>query len=197
MLCFAYHYSRLSPFYCYRFFNQFNDNRQTCLRDGKTLKVVLCTAEFCPLCDKQVIASSLGQLVINFTCIYFQSFPNCLRRGNFVKTFKIPLKLILNCPQAHAITYTATDKDLKGFKHKLCSAECQYTLTFCKPTHISSRLMIKNLSVMMPLGLKIKLALKRLFRLITLSILVIQQDASTSVGCYLPASSKRCISILV
>jgi len=47
----------------------FFDNRQTCLRDGKTLKVVLCT-EFCPFCDKQVIASALGQLSINFTCIF-------------------------------------------------------------------------------------------------------------------------------
>ena len=32
----------------------FNAKRQTCLRDGKTLKVVLCT-KFCPVCDKQVI----------------------------------------------------------------------------------------------------------------------------------------------
>ena len=43
-----------------------NDNGQTCLRDGKTLKVVLCT-KFCLLCDKQVISSVLGQLRINFT----------------------------------------------------------------------------------------------------------------------------------
>ena len=47
----------------------FNVKKQTCLRDGKTLKVVLCT-NFCPLCDKQVIASALGQLRINFTCIF-------------------------------------------------------------------------------------------------------------------------------
>ena len=46
-----------------------DDNRQTCLPNGKTLKVVLCT-KFCPLCDKQVIASALGQLRINFTCIF-------------------------------------------------------------------------------------------------------------------------------
>ena len=36
------------------------------LDDGKTLKVVLCT-KFCPLCNKQVIASALGQIRINFT----------------------------------------------------------------------------------------------------------------------------------
>ena len=30
--------------------------------------------KFCPLCDKQVIASALGQLRINFTCI-FKVFP--------------------------------------------------------------------------------------------------------------------------
>ena len=47
----------------------FNDKRQTCLRDGKTLKVVLCT-KFCPACDKQVITSALVQLMINFTCIF-------------------------------------------------------------------------------------------------------------------------------
>ena len=47
----------------------FNNKRQTCLRDGKTLKVVLCT-KFCPACDKQVIASALVQLRINFTCIF-------------------------------------------------------------------------------------------------------------------------------
>ena len=53
-----------------------NNNRQTCSRDGKTLKVFLST-EFCPLCDKQVIASALRQLRINFISLYFQSFPNC------------------------------------------------------------------------------------------------------------------------
>ena len=41
----------------------FNDNRQTCLRDGKTLKVVLCT-KFSPLCDKKVIAIALRQLIV-------------------------------------------------------------------------------------------------------------------------------------
>ena len=49
--------------------NKLSDNRQTCLSDGKTLKVVLWT-KFCPLCDKQVIASALGQLRINFTSIF-------------------------------------------------------------------------------------------------------------------------------
>ena len=77
---------------CYYYSLFFNDKWQTCLRDGKTLKVVLCT-KFCPVCDKQVIASALVQLRINFTCI-------------FVKTLKILLKLILHCPRAHAITYT-------------------------------------------------------------------------------------------
>ena len=47
----------------------FNAKRQTCLRHGKTLKVVLC-AKFCPVCDKQVIASALVQLRMNFTCIF-------------------------------------------------------------------------------------------------------------------------------
>ena len=42
---------------------------QTCLPDGKTLKVVLCT-KFCPACDKQVIASALVQFRINLTCIF-------------------------------------------------------------------------------------------------------------------------------
>ena len=84
-----------------------NDNRQTCLRDGKALKVVLCT-KFCPLCDKHVIASARGQLRINFTCIFkFSKLLSSLRdSGNFVKTLKILVKFILNCPQAHAITYT-------------------------------------------------------------------------------------------
>ena len=62
----------------------FFDDRQICLRDGKTLKVVLCT-EFCPLCDKQVSEAT---------------------RAIFLKTLKIRVKLILNCPRAHAITYT-------------------------------------------------------------------------------------------
>ena len=67
LLCFAHYFSRLSPCYYYTLF--FNDKWQTCLRDSKTLKVVLCT-KFCPTCDKQVIASALVQLRINFTCIF-------------------------------------------------------------------------------------------------------------------------------
>ena len=47
----------------------FNAKRQICLRNGKTLKVVLCTKCF-PVCDKQVIATALVQLRINFTCIF-------------------------------------------------------------------------------------------------------------------------------
>ena len=85
----------------------FDDNQQTCLRDRKTLKVFLYT-EFCPLSDKQVIASALGQLRINFTCIFkvFQIALVALRLGQFCETLKIQAKLILNCPRAHAITYT-------------------------------------------------------------------------------------------
>ena len=40
--------------------------------------------KFCALCDKQELRDS----------------------GNFGKTLKIRVKLILNCPRAHAITYT-------------------------------------------------------------------------------------------
>ena len=60
-----------------------NDNQQTCLRDGKTLKVVLC----------------------NFTFI-FKVFQIDRDSGNFLKTLKILVKLILNCPRPHAITYS-------------------------------------------------------------------------------------------
>ena len=31
--------------------------------------------------------------------------------ANFVKTLKIRVKLILNCPQAHAITYTKSENE--------------------------------------------------------------------------------------
>ena len=125
LLFFAHYFSRLSPCYYYRLF--FNIKRQTwgtyhlygktgnsgwkinrmvfvngkhpCLRNRKTLKVVLCT-KVCPACDKQVIASALVQLTINFTCIFkvFQ-IPNC-------ENFEILVKLILNCSRPHAITYT-------------------------------------------------------------------------------------------
>ena len=67
LLFFAHYFSMLSPCYYYSLF--FNGKRQTCLRDGKTLKVVLCT-KFCPAYDKQVIASALVQLRINFTSIF-------------------------------------------------------------------------------------------------------------------------------
>ena len=46
---------------------------------------------FCPSCDKQVIASAFGKLRINVH-LYFQRFPN------FVKTLKIRVKFILNFP---------------------------------------------------------------------------------------------------
>ena len=76
--------------------------------------------ESCPLYkmlpqfDKQVIASALGQLRIIFTCISkFSKFPSSLRdSGNFVKTLKVLVKLILNCPRPHAITYTAMGSEL-------------------------------------------------------------------------------------
>ena len=67
----------------------FNDKRQTCLRDGKTSKVVLCT-KFCPACDKQVIASALVQLRINFNCIFkvFQIALVASRLGQFCEIFE-------------------------------------------------------------------------------------------------------------
>ena len=107
----------LVGFFCASASLFFDDNWQTCLCDGKTLKVVLCT-KFCPLCDKQVIASALGQLRINFTSMFkvLQIALIALRLGqfcNFVKTLKILVKLILNCPRAHAITYTNHTSDNK------------------------------------------------------------------------------------
>ena len=48
-----------------------------------------------PWCDKQIIASALGELRINFACI-FKVFPKFLG--------KIRVKLTLNCPRAHAVT---------------------------------------------------------------------------------------------
>ena len=79
-----------------------NDNRQTCLRDGKTLKVVLYT-KFCPLCDKQEIASALGQLRINFTCIFkvFQIALVDSRLGQFCENFENTREI-----NANAITFT-------------------------------------------------------------------------------------------
>ena len=87
LLFFAHYFSRLSPCYYYSLF--FNDKRQTCLRDGKTLKVVLCT-KFCPACDKQVIASAPVQLRINFTFIFkvFQIALVASRLGKFCENFE-------------------------------------------------------------------------------------------------------------
>ena len=69
--------------------NKLSDNRQTCLSNSKTMKVVLLT-KFCPLCDKQVIASALGQLRINFTCIFkvFQIALVASRLGQFCENFQ-------------------------------------------------------------------------------------------------------------
>ena len=72
---------------------------------SKTLKVVLCT-NICPACDKQLIASALVQLKINCTCIFKVFQIALVDSGNFEKTLKMLVKLILNCPRAHAITYT-------------------------------------------------------------------------------------------
>ena len=80
--CHTKNLERDTKYYCLLF----NDKRETCLRDGKTLKVVLCT-KFCPACDKQVIASVLVQLRINFTCI-FKVFQFC---ENFENTREINL----------------------------------------------------------------------------------------------------------
>ena len=57
--------------------------------DGKTLKVVLCT-KFCPACDKQVIASALVHLRINFTRIFkvFQIALVASRLGQFCENFE-------------------------------------------------------------------------------------------------------------
>ena len=95
LLCFylLFYCSRLFPCATASLF--FNDNRRTWLRriqwglrNGKALKVVLCT-KFCPLCDKQVIASALGQLRINFTCIFkvFTKLPES-RVGQFCENFE-------------------------------------------------------------------------------------------------------------
>ena len=64
-------------------------NEQTCLRDGKTLTVVLCT-KFCPACDTQVIASALVQLRMDFTCIFkvFQIALVASRLGHFRENFE-------------------------------------------------------------------------------------------------------------
>ena len=87
MLFFVHYFSGLSPCYYYSLF--FNDKRPTCLRDRKTLEVVLCT-KFCPACDKQVIASALVQLRINFTCIFkvFQISLVASRLGQFCENFE-------------------------------------------------------------------------------------------------------------
>ena len=84
---FAHYFSRPSPCYYYSLF--FNGKRQTCLRNGKTLKVVLCT-KFCPVRDKQAITSALAQLRTNFTCIFkaFQIALVASRLGQFCENLK-------------------------------------------------------------------------------------------------------------
>ena len=61
--------------------------------------------------------------ILNFTCIFnvFQIALVASNSANFVKTLKILLKLILNCPWAHSITYTfnmsceATSVEIREF----------------------------------------------------------------------------------
>ena len=50
----------------------------------------LFVVQICPLCDKQVIASALGQLRINFTCIFkvFQIALVASRLGQFCENFE-------------------------------------------------------------------------------------------------------------
>ena len=57
--------------------------------NGETLKVVLCT-KFVSVCDKQVIASALVQLRINFTSIFkvFQIALVASRLGQFCENFE-------------------------------------------------------------------------------------------------------------
>ena len=72
----------------------------------------------CPLSDKQVIISALGQLRINFTSI-FKVLQKCWENLNL----KIRVKLILNFPRAHAIPYIQNDcgvmRIFKCFQHSL------------------------------------------------------------------------------
>ena len=69
----------------------------------------------------------------------FQSFPN------FVKTLKIRVKLILNCPQAHAITYTPISKNVVGengewqLSNGNCTTERNCGFHICKKTMSSSQ----------------------------------------------------------
>ena len=60
--------------------------------------------KFCTLCDKQVIASALRQLRINFTCI-FQSLSKIAlvasQFGQFWENFEKTREIILNYPWAH------------------------------------------------------------------------------------------------
>ena len=58
------------------------------------MKVVLCTKS-CPVYDKQVIASALVQLRINFTCIFkvFQIALKASRLGQFCENFKNTRKI--------------------------------------------------------------------------------------------------------
>ena len=87
---------------------KFSNNGQRRAKKMSNLKATKSLDNFALKCDKQVVAGTIGQLRINFTCISkFSKLPSSLRdSGNFVKTLKIRVKLILNCPRAHAITYT-------------------------------------------------------------------------------------------
>ena len=69
----------------------------------------------------------LVQLRINFICIFkvFQIALVALRSGNFVKSLKIQVKLILICPRAHAITYTNSINQLRTWLNWLAS-HCRF-----------------------------------------------------------------------
>ena len=72
-----------------------NGNQQTCLHDGKTLKVVLFT-EFCPLCDKQIITRQYFWAIKDWLHLCFLSFPNCPRHlVQFCENFSLTILLSL------------------------------------------------------------------------------------------------------
>ena len=86
-------------------FDIFGGIERASLRGHRTQMQFL--ENFCILCDKQAIKSAPGQLSIIFTCIFKVFLKLLLLRsneGNFGKTLKIQVKLIVNCPKTHTIT---------------------------------------------------------------------------------------------
>ena len=102
------------------------------------------STEFCPLCDKQVIASALGQLRINFTRTFkvFQIALVAPRLGQFCENFENTreiscVKLIFNYARAHAITYTKYNFCLRNkynvFYRRICWLRiCLFRYVFCR-----------------------------------------------------------------